>query len=579
MYTDFGGGRDWANGEAPMQAAFREFAEELLGLEKAEEARDVAAKLCTAAVSDLVGGRPFVHKGYVMFIVRAEVVFEALQLRAIVDGGSAIDQLFAMAQSNSELTSVALVSIAELLRGACSDGEVCPCSVRQLDGRNRNSHQISLRRLLVGKSGSICKVMDILQKIGYEEPTESISVCKVMDRDQSVEDKQPVNVHSVDNTSLNDQLCCESESSTTTRRWGKQRKKQGNTQRKHLGEVAAAGTGVQHVAETSPPQHTAASSSKQFETAAQVIDSKSEQKLAPYIFDMETGDPDDVLTLLFLGSHPAVELRAVTITPGSDGQVALVRWLLQHMGLAHVRLGAQQWPSNSKKPVDLNAKFYKSFGRSHHGEPTCERADKVLLECCDESVTLLTGAPLHNLGDALKLDGFHLGRWVAQGGFAGEGVVPREMQMDKFKGKDVCSTWNFGGNIPAAEAALASSAISRKICVSKNVCHSVMYDDKFHQELRVATEMAARHAPKGRRAKAFATMYRTMDEYLRHHPGGKKLHDPLALAVAIDESVCDMEEVQLFCRKGQWGSYLWTGSNIWISIAYNASTFHSALLY
>merc|ERR1712178_86107 len=61
----------------------------------------------------------------------------------------------------------------------------------------------------------------------------------------------------------------------------------------------------------------------------------------PYVFDMETGDPDDVLTLLFLGSHPNVDLRAVTITPGSTEQVALVRWILEKMDLTHIRLGAQ----------------------------------------------------------------------------------------------------------------------------------------------------------------------------------------------------------------------------------------------
>jgi len=302
------------------------------------------------------------------------------------------------------------------------------------------------------------------------------------------------------------------------------------------------------------------------------------QQLTPFVFDMETGDPDDVLTLLFLASHPAVELRAVTITPGNEEQVALVRWLLQQLGLTHIRLGAQAWPANAKKPVPLTARFYQNFGRAPTGEPLCERADKVLLDCCDESTTLVTGAPLHNLGDALLMTSFHLGRWVAQGGFAGEGVVPREQQMDKFKGKEVCPTWNFGGNIAAAQAALETTAISRKLCVSKNVCHSVVYDEGWHRALGNAAKVAERHRPDGRRAVALRMMHDTMDQYLRDKPGGKKLHDPLALAVAINESVCTLAEVKLYAQKGQWGSKLCPGSNTWISVSYDAAKFQSTLL-
>lgn len=300
--------------------------------------------------------------------------------------------------------------------------------------------------------------------------------------------------------------------------------------------------------------------------------------LGPYVFDMETGDPDDVLTLLFLASHPGVQLRAVTITPGSEVQVALVRWILQQLGMTHVRLGAQAWPANAGKRIGLHENFYSQFGRSPDGEPRCERADRVLLECCDHGVTLVTGAALHNLGDALKSDGFCLGRWVAQGGFAGEGVVPPEKQMDKFKGMETCSTWNFGGNISAARAALASDAIARKICVSKNVCHSVYYDDAFHGALREALQMHAKVAPMGKRCVAFKLMYDVMENYLRRKPDGKKLHDPLALATAFDENVCELVEVELFNHKGKWGSRLHPGSGTLISIGYDAVRFKSVLL-
>ena len=42
----------------------------------------------------------------------------------------------------------------------------------------------------------------------------------------------------------------------------------------------------------------------------------------------------------------------------------------------------------------------------------------------------LIPGPLHNLGAALEIGGFSLGRWVAQGGFAGDGVVPKHLQME-----------------------------------------------------------------------------------------------------------------------------------------------------
>jgi pyrimidine-specific ribonucleoside hydrolase len=307
---------------------------------------------------------------------------------------------------------------------------------------------------------------------------------------------------------------------------------------------------------------------------------------------METGDPDDVLTLLLLAAHPLVDLRAVTITPGTAEQVALVRWILQRLGLAEtVKLGAQSWPrhQNDEGGNISKARFYQNFGRQYcvtdgtSNLPACQRADRVLVESCDEQTTLVTGAPLHNLHDVLRnFPEFRLGRWVAQGGFAGEGVVAREKQMDKFKGHQTFSTWNFGGNIPAAEAALASDLILKKICVSKNVCHGAVYEDDWHAALRRAADQAdvdfkALQCTSAR-CVGLRMMYNAMDDFLRRSPGGKKLHDPLALAVALDESVCELAEVKLFCQKGKWGSRLCPGSGTWISTAHNAQQFQRVLL-
>ena len=42
------------------------------------------------------------------------------------------------------------------------------------------------------------------------------------------------------------------------------------------------------------------------------------------VWDMETSDPDDFLTLLLLIGHPRVNLKAVTVTPGTPDQIGLV---------------------------------------------------------------------------------------------------------------------------------------------------------------------------------------------------------------------------------------------------------------
>jgi len=49
------------------------------------------------------------------------------------------------------------------------------------------------------------------------------------------------------------------------------------------------------------------------------------------VFDMETKDPDDVLTLCLLATHPHVQLLAITVTPGTAQQIAVVREILHRL--------------------------------------------------------------------------------------------------------------------------------------------------------------------------------------------------------------------------------------------------------
>ena len=207
------------------------------------------------------------------------------------------------------------------------------------------------------------------------------------------------------------------------------------------------------------------------------------------VWDMETGDPDDCLTLALLCGHPSVRLRAVTVTPGSAAQVGVVRAVLARLGV-NVPVGAGDLDNRD----DCVSQWYYDAFDSPPPSREAELASELLCRLCDGNTTLITGAPLKNLGMAIKRGGFTLGHWVAQGGFAGEGVVPPAWQLKKFRGLTTCPTWNFGAAARPALTALTCPTIRERLIVGKNVCHGLLYNRVLHE--RLAPDIAA--LPAGR---------------------------------------------------------------------------------
>lgn len=357
---------------------------------------------------------------------------------------------------------------------------------------------------------------------------------------------------------------------------------------------------------------------------------------------METGDPDDFITLLLLLGHPRVNLIGVTVTPGTPDQVGVVRRALDWFGRS-IPVGAFNLEHRVREPRDgrhgrrgacVSSWHYSAFGDippSRDAVPGPE----LLRSLCSPTTTLVTGAPLKNLGAAISLAGFQLGRLVVQGGFAGEGVVPRACQLEKFRGLVTCPTYNLNGDPKSALAVISSSAIASKRFVSKNVCHGVVYDRELH----------ARVAALKDRSKSLELIWRGMEKYLeRHRPAarprndaiasrdvrlvgldgklelvalseaiarvatrgldlvavnddmppvcrgmpratvpeshdehGKKFHDPLAACCAIDPSIGEWAEVELYREGGEWGSRLAPGSGTHIIVGYDRAKFIATL--
>lgn len=290
------------------------------------------------------------------------------------------------------------------------------------------------------------------------------------------------------------------------------------------------------------------------------------------IFDMETGDPDDLFTLFLLCDHPYVNLKAVTITPGASDQVALVEWALRQFN-KDIQVGVwkncvdkkcvSSWYYNTYKP---SVKVGRSIGKSGN---IFERPDggQIIANQSDENTVLITGAPLKNLDLAMDLD-FKAKSWFAQGGFAGEGVVPEHLQLEKFKGMRTCPTFNLNGAPKTSLRALEYNLIPEKYFISKNVCHGVYYNQDMHDivESKKDTKLSLKLIHQG------------MSVYLRKHPNGKKFHDPLAACCAINPSIGVWCDVEIYREKGQWGSKLSEKPNAKIIIDYDKEKFIETML-
>ncbi|TMQ15676.1 MAG: nucleoside hydrolase [Deltaproteobacteria bacterium] len=269
---------------------------------------------------------------------------------------------------------------------------------------------------------------------------------------------------------------------------------------------------------------------------------------------METRDPDDALTLCLLATHPRLRLAAVTVTPGTLQQLAVVREILGRLDCT-VPVGARD--SASK------ANAVSAFHTSWLGELRDTQPDGVAHEimaaalAADASAVLLTGAPLQNLRNLLREHpAVRIRRWIAQGGFAGDNLVPPECRLAKFDGRTLCESFNFGGDKKATLAALASPQIAQRDLVSKNVTHGFAWDAELQARLLATSDLPA-GAVLAREA---------MTVYLREHPEGKLLHDPLAACAIIDRDAFLWEQVEVIYERGQWGATLHADTGTFITV-------------
>jgi pyrimidine-specific ribonucleoside hydrolase len=284
-------------------------------------------------------------------------------------------------------------------------------------------------------------------------------------------------------------------------------------------------------------------------------------------FDMETRDPDDALALCVIATHPAVTLEAVTVNPGTREQIGVVRRILERLGALRVPLGARNPDATSNA---VSGFHYVWLGDCRPAIPDAVAAEllgSVLRR--EPDTVILSGAPLHNIRDLLRHDpDVRVERWVAQGGFAGDNLVPSQRRIPKFAGRMTSESHNFGANKNATLTVLADPRVRLRQIVSKNVTHGLVWDESLQRMIGALDGLTP----------GLRVAHEAMSVFLRDWPSGKLLHDPLAACAAIDETLITWVEVSVIYDAGRWGAESASGTGTFISTDVDRSRFLRTLV-
>lgn len=257
----------------------------------------------------------------------------------------------------------------------------------------------------------------------------------------------------------------------------------------------------------------------------------------PLIIETDLGrDPDDFFAICYL-IGAGVKIEAMFVTPGDPDQIAIGKFLSKHL--------KQNFPVMSS----YENRNKKSSGGVHY--QILNKYQYPLSETPDNQEVDLNNKDIFIIGPPTKigtmLDGKKLGNVTVQGGFIGYDVHGLPCQkLEKFIGKQMVSAFNLGGAVQQANNIVNHKECESKRFVSKNLCHTIVYDSKIH-------DFVMSYKTKN---PAIKLLREGMELYLKNHKDGKKFHDPTAAVCHLHPQIATWVKAKLYSEKNQWGSIL-----------------------
>jgi inosine-uridine nucleoside N-ribohydrolase len=292
------------------------------------------------------------------------------------------------------------------------------------------------------------------------------------------------------------------------------------------------------------------------------------------VFEMHTSDPDDVFALYLLATHPQVNLLAVALYPGNPVQAGVIYSVLERLGRTDIILGGYALDSD----VNSVSSFIYSLLDCPIGMRLKNKGSDAIADTLSSypDATVITGAPPYNLFKAVAENPkLTINRWVAQGGFAGDNIVPKNNRLNKFDGHLTQPTYNFCRKPDEVMHLLKSKQIIQKDLVSKNVCHGIAYDEEMHLRMKHYKNQSP----------GLNFIFTGMEAYLQKHKK-KIFHDPLAACVAIKREICKFKEIETYYilrKSGSWNNAEWgsepaEGTGTFISISADKDAFFRTMI-
>nr|MDO8110001.1 nucleoside hydrolase [Candidatus Sigynarchaeota archaeon] len=262
-------------------------------------------------------------------------------------------------------------------------------------------------------------------------------------------------------------------------------------------------------------------------------------------------DPDDFVALNLCLANPAIELLGVVADPGYPTQIGLIRSVLKFHGREDIPIGGIR--DFAKDENDSITSLHDRTCR-HLGVPVSfavarwegwELIDALARD--NPGTRLVTIGPLLNVNNWVKRGKATVECSYSMGGYVGDPSINQPVTSHEY---------NFNAGRDGAFALLNTKRIARKVLVSRNVTHHVLYTTELHARVQKIAESSKGHG----------MIAAIMDDPDQDVNPVKMMHDPLTLLVALDESIVQLQEVTVYSTLSDWGAYPNQGTGTFISI-------------